>query len=135
MPRFAALLPLIVVVACSPAEPEAASESWAAGRDGLCLTGGGAGLRAGLIVYGEGDANCSLTGSASREGDIIRITPTGDPQCSVEVALSGGGARIGQRIEACNYYCGPGADFSGRNLHRSDRPATSVTDLAGDPIC
>ena len=135
MPRFAALLPLLVILGCSPAEPEAASESWAEGRDGLCVTGSGEALRAGLIIYGGGNANCSMTGSATREGDAIRIRPAGDSQCSVEVIISGNSARVGQRSAACSYYCGPGADYSGRTLQRSDRPVTAVTDFASDPLC
>ena len=136
MPRFAAILPLLAAAACSQQQqPEAASEVWAAGRDGLCLTGSGEALRAGLITYGEGDSNCSIAGSASRDGERIRITPAGDSQCAVEVIVIGDSAKVGQRTSACEYYCGPGADFSGRELQRSEKPVNAIRDFAGDPLC
>ena len=136
--RGLALLFLFAVAGCreEPAvEPQAqAVEIWRNGRDGLCLAGDGTRLRAGLIVYGAGDTNCSLAGAAVREGSRLVITPRGDPACRVEVTLDRDQALLGGRSPACAYYCGPAADFAGRTLDRSEAGA-AVTDFAGDPLC
>ena len=108
--------------------------TWANGRDALCVSGKGNAMRAGLVTYGEGNANCSLSGSATREADVMDIVPTGDPQCTIEVTFSGDQARLGPRKPACGYYCGPTADYAGRRLQRMDKTAR-VTDFAGDSLC
>lgn len=125
---------LLVLAACSPDQPTRTAETWANGRDGLCLAGEGDALRAGLIAYGNRNANCSLAGSAAREGDRLVITPRGEGACRVEIVLKGDTAVIGSRSAACAYYCGPGADYSGRKMKRSDA-GRKVVDLAGDPLC
>ena len=125
---------LLLLAACSPEQPTRTSKVWANGRDGLCLAGEGDAFRAGVIAYGEGNANCSLAGSAAREGERLVITPRGEGACRVEIILKGDTAVIGSRSPACAYYCGPGADYSGRTLQRSDA-GRKVVDLAGDPLC
>jgi len=112
----------------------AAPETYRNGRDALCVGGGDAGLKAGLIAYGEGNGNCSLSGPAVRNRDLLVITPQGDQHCRVEVRIDGQGAVVGPRIPACAYYCGPGADYAGRVLRRS-ASGGPVTDLAGDLLC
>lgn len=131
---YRALPILLVLAGCSP-EPQRTAEAWTGGRDGLCVAGEGEISRAGLITYGPGNANCSLTGTATRTGDKLMITPRGEGACRVEVLLTGDAAVIGPRSPACAYYCGPGADFAGRTLRRSGNPAQKVTDLAGDALC
>jgi hypothetical protein len=128
-------LPILLVVAGCSSEPQRMADTWRSGRDGLCLVGEGGALRAGLIAYGPGNANCSLTGTATRTDDKLVITPRGERACRVEIALNGDTAVIGPRSPACAYYCGPGTDSSGRTLQRSGEPAQKVTDLAGDPLC
>lgn len=92
-------------------------------------------MRAGLIAYGNGDSNCSLSGAANLSDGRLRIVPTGDSRCTVGISLKGRSAVVGERSAACNYYCGPGADFAGRVLIETNGPARPVTDLAGDPLC
>ncbi|WP_310467345.1 hypothetical protein [Sphingomonas sp.] len=120
--------------ACS-SEPEDVAQTWRDGRDGLCLVGEAGALRAGLIAYGAGDANCSLAGKADRAGDKLTITPQGDTNCRVEVAITGEQARLGPLSEACSYYCGPGANFSNRVLQPAADTPAKITDLAGDSLC
>ena len=132
--RRLAPLGLLLAAHCAPAA-DGGEQVWAAGKDGLCLVGAGEQLRAGLITYGSGNTNCTLSGPAERQGETLTITPTGDSACRVQVTISDGRAVLGNREPACSYYCGPGADFAGRTLQQANRPAQSVTDFAGDPLC
>ncbi len=135
--RIALLLPLLLIGSCG--EPEsgpsmAGPEIYRSERNGLCVAGSGESLRAGFIAFGPGDANCSAAGSAERANGVLRITPRGERACLIEITLENGQAVFAARSDACAYYCGPGADFSGLTLqHSSDSRA--VTDLAGDPLC
>lgn len=103
-----------------------------AGRDRLCLKEGEG--RAGFITYGEGDANCSVSGAVQRAGERLTITPDGDAACRIEATLAGEQLTLGQASPACAYYCGPTASFSARQFARTATPQP-VTDLAGDPLC
>ena len=132
--RIFGVLTALLAAACSP-EPQDVAQTWRNGRDGLCLAGQDGDLRAGLIAYGAGDVNCSLAGRAERDGDKLTITPQGDSRCRVDVILAGDQARIGPLADACAYYCGPGADFSGRTLQPSIDAPAKITDLMGDPLC
>jgi hypothetical protein len=104
-------------------------------RDALCIAREGEGLKAGLIAYGDGDTNCSLSGRAQISGNSLVLTPPGDSECSVEVSVANGAATFGQRSAACAYYCGPGANFAGRKLLKTPEASAKVSDFAGDPIC
>ena len=105
------------------------------GRDALCVAREGEALKAGLITYGDGDSNCSVNGRAEIRADALVVIPRGDSECSVEIRVANGSAKVGARSPACAYYCGPGADYSGRELRRTPDAATKVTDFAGDPLC
>jgi hypothetical protein len=104
-------------------------------RDALCVAGEGEALRAGLIAYGTGAANCSLAGRAEARGDVLVITPRGDSECSVEIGFANGVATVGARSPACAYYCGPGADYTGRVLRKTPDSTPKVADFAGDSLC
>ena len=132
------ILPL-VLAACSqePASPTLATGSFAGeGRNRLCIEGSGDQMRAGLIVYGEGNANCSASGKLSRSGEQWALVPKGesDDGCRIAIDIAGGGATVGQLPPNCAYYCGAGASMSGAKF-RLDRPADKATDLAGDSLC
>ena len=102
------------------------------GRDRLCLDERGE--RAGLITFGQGDANCSIRGAVQRSGERITIAPAGDESCRVAGTIAGNQVTLGPRTPGCAYYCGPTADYSGRSFMAVDG-AGPVTDLAGDPLC
>jgi hypothetical protein len=132
-PRASLVFALLLLGGCgAPAvEPQdEANQSYRAGRDGLCLGQS----RAGLITYGQGNVNCSVAGTATRNGNSVSLIPSGDRNCRIAVQIAGDTAVIGPRSPACAYYCGPGADFAGRSLTRS-ASAQAITDLAGDPLC
>ena len=122
----------LLAAGCSPdvPAPPAERQLYAEGRDRLCL----AGERGGLIVYGEGDANCSARGRVERSGDRLVLVPDGDPDCRMEAKLEGDRLALGARAKACAYYCGPGADYAGRALTKN-ASASPAVDFAGDPLC
>lgn len=134
--RSLPLLALLGLAACdqpeAPATAEIATEIWQAGtRDRLCLKGN----RAGFIVYGQGDSNCSARGRAIRSDTQASMVPDGDKSCTFVVAMAGDTATLRAGSGAgCAYYCGPGAAIGDLKLTRA--PATTAaTDLAGDPLC
>ena len=144
--RLLLLVPALLLTACREQDAPAGNQSSAPaagaasglriyagqGRDGLCLDERGG--RAGLVTYGQGDANCSLAGTLQRAGDQLTIIPDGDGSCRVAATLAGGQVTLGPRAPECAYYCGPTADYWGRTLLAADA-AGPVTDLAGDPLC
>jgi hypothetical protein len=121
-------------VAAEPSiAPVAALASYAGvGRDRLCLAE--ADGRAGLVTYGEGDANCSLRGTVQRAGSKLTIIPEGDATCRIDATVTGDGVILGAQGSACSYYCGPTASFAGRSFTRMERPEPA-TDLTGEPLC
>ena len=139
--RFLLIPALLLVSACrqEPAAPadqptgatveQAAGSSptfAGAGRDRLCLAESAG--RAGFITFGEGDANCSVTGSLSRSGERLTITPDGDAACRVEATLAGDRLTLGPASAACAYYCGPSASFADKQFTRTNG-AEPVADL------
>jgi hypothetical protein len=127
------LVLVLLLAACAPeaTEPPAERLLYAGqGRDRLCLTG----LRGGFITYGDGDANCSARGKVERTADRLALIPDGDSDCRIEAKLDGDSLAFGARATACAYYCGPGADYAGKQLARNDAASPAV-DFAGDPLC
>jgi hypothetical protein len=104
------------------------------GRDRLCIAGEAGSLRAGLIAYGPGDANCSAAGQLEQAGEGWTLIPKGEGECRIPLEVEGNGVRVGQPPAACAYYCGPGAEMAGKAYNRADMGAKAV-DLAGDPLC
>ncbi|HVF84142.1 MAG TPA: hypothetical protein VM913_08240 [Sphingomicrobium sp.] len=102
------------------------------GRDRLCLSE--AEGRAGLVIYGEGDANCGVRGTVQRSANRLTVTPEGDAACRIEAAISGDRLILGARNSACAYYCGPTANYAGKTFTRIADPEPAA-DLAGDPLC
>jgi hypothetical protein len=127
----------LLLAACSqqPAEPSIQTGTFAGrGRDRLCIAGESGALRAGLIVYGEGQTNCSASGALQPSGQGWLLIPKGEGDCRIPLDIAGNTVRIGQPPSACAYYCGPSATIAGKSFNRSDMGSTAV-DLAGDPLC
>ena len=123
----------LLLAACSGGTPQSPPERVlydGEGRDRLCL----AGERAGLIAYGEGDANCSVRGRVEKTGEQLTIIPDGDEDCRIDARQQGETIRIRSLSAACNYYCGPGASFDGKAFAKN-AAASPAVDFAGDPLC
>lgn len=135
--RFACLAVLLLAGCSEGVDPGDALVGVYRGsdRDALCIAREGEALEVGLITYGDGDMNCSLNGRAEIRGVGLVVTPRGDSECSVEMQVANGVVSLGRRAAACAYYCGPGANFSGRELRKAPQVSTKVTDFAGDPLC
>lgn len=130
------LLPAVLLLAsCSSRAPAPAAPESALfvgqGRDRLCLSG----PRAGLIAYGQGDRNCSVSGTATRTGDRLVITPAGDSRCRIEALVAGATLRFLPLPAACGFYCAPGASLDGKRFERSTGAPSEARDFAGDPLC
>ena len=136
MRRF--FLLALALSGCKPAgpAPQAAALYRGEGRDRLCLGPDGDGLRAGLVAYGAGDSNCSLSGAAVLDGQALTITPRGDPACTVTATVAGGVARFAPLPAACAYYCAPGVALDGRSFQKVEgADPAEAKDFAGDRLC
>ena len=133
------LLSALTLTACSN-EPAArpsdvlAGTYIGAGRNALCIAGEGGVQRAGVIVYGEGDLNCSASGRLDPTGGTLMLIPSGETECRIPLNVAGEMVTIGAVPAACAYYCAPGARLEGQAFTRSAE-ALPVTDFAGDPLC
>lgn len=132
------ILPLfLLLTACSSehAQPQLAEGTYVGdGRDRLCIAGAPGAYRAGVIVYGKGDINCSAVGRLEHSPEGWNLVPRGEGDCNIPIAIQGSIARIGRITAACDYYCGPSASLAGKSFTRSDANDKAV-DLAGDPLC
>jgi len=104
------------------------------GRDRLCIAGEAGALRAGLIAYGQGDVNCSASGSLQQAGEKWVLLPKGEGDCRIPLNIADGSVTVGHPPAACAYYCGPGATMAGKVYQRSESSSKAV-DLAGDQLC
>lgn len=135
--RFPILVALLAA-ACSQEEPTAigvrAGVFIGAGRNALCIAGDANAQRAGLIVYGDGDGNCSASGRVESARDGFVLIPAGEGDCRIPLAFANRSITIGPVPVACQYYCGSDIALEGTTFVRA-QAATPVTDLAGDPLC
>ena len=129
------LAPLLAACSQEAAQPSLVTGTFAGeGRDRLCIAGKPGAYRAGLIAYGEGNANCSAAGRLKQSGATWVLVPQGEGDCRIPLEINGNIARIGRPPAACSYYCGPGASLAGKAYNRADMGA-KATDFAGDPLC
>ena len=127
----------LLLAACSqkPNSPGMTTGAFAGeGRDRLCIAGEASAMRAGLIAYGQGNANCSAAGNLQQAGADWVLVPKGEGDCRIPIHIDGNTVRIGQPPAACSYYCGPEATMVGKAFNRANMGAKAV-DLAGDPLC
>lgn len=128
---------VLLIAACSqqPAAPSLTTGSFSGnGRDRLCIEGEPGNYRGGLIAYGEGDTNCSASGSIAMEAGKFALVPRGEGPCRIGLVIEGDTVRIAETAAACSYYCGPGARMDGKSFRRA-QPKEAVVDLAGTPLC
>lgn len=104
------------------------------GRNALCIAGTAGQQRAGFIVFGQGDQNCSARGRLEANGAKWALVPDGEGECRIPLEVTGDQVELGAANPSCGYYCGDGVSFSGASFTRSG-DAKAATDLAGDPLC
>jgi hypothetical protein len=131
---------VLLLAACSkePAAPNLASGSFSGeGRDALCIAAPGPEQRAGFIIYGEGDSNCSARGRIEGKDGSWTLVPSGEGDCRIPLSVAGGRISLGTGGPSCTYYCGPGASFAGKTFDSvaSATKRSPTTDFAGEPLC
>ena len=94
----------------------------------------------GFVTWGPGDKNCSGAGTATREGDVLRLRLDGDESCALEARVDGRKVTLPANIpsECQRYYCGSGAQMSGATFDKvggEQADAMRAVDLVGDPLC
>jgi hypothetical protein len=127
-----ALAFVLLLTACSqePAAPKSEPVVYANGRDRLCVHG----ARAGFIVYGRDNANCSARGRIERSQAAASFIPAGDMECKIPLNFKDDQVAFGAISPPCDFYCGPGAAVDGKRLPKSVSASPAV-DFAGDPLC
>jgi hypothetical protein len=109
-------------------------------RNQMCIVErDGAAASFGFVTWAERDQNCSGDGEAVRQGNVLRLTMTGDEQCVIEARIDGTRVTLpGQLPEGCGYYCGRGATLAGASFDKVGgtlEDARRAVDLVGDPLC
>ena len=104
-------------------------------RDGLCISGIGAVQRAGFIVYGDGNSNCSASGTIEQAEGRWTLVPDGESACRIPLTPRGGTVTLGAAGAACAYYCAPGVSIDGKDFTRIESNSAMPKDVAGDPLC
>lgn len=106
----------------------------------LCIVDRGSGdARFGLVVWGANTHSCSGTGSATQEGEVLRLAMAGDESCTIEARIQGGTITLPAEVApGCAYYCGARASLGGASFKlRGGTPqdAMKAKDLVGEPLC
>ena len=105
----------------------------------MCIVEGQGEARFGLVVWGANQHSCSGSGTAARDGDILRLRMAGDETCAIEARISGSTVTLPQSVpDGCAYYCGARASMTGVSFTQkgnSAEDAGKARDLVGDPLC
>ena len=109
-------------------------------RNQLCLIEKDGRTSFGFVTWGEGDGNCSGAGTATREGNRLRLRLDNSESCVLEARVDGQRVTFPTDIAAScrNYYCGPGAQMTNAQFDRtggSEADAQRARDVAGEPLC
>jgi hypothetical protein len=109
-------------------------------RNQMCVVDRATGdARFGLVVWGAGSEGCSGAGAAVRQGDVLRLTMSGDEACTIEARIEGTRVSFpGAVPPGCAYYCSRGARFAGAAFDKTGgtaEDAMRAQDLAGDRLC
>ena len=106
----------------------------------LCIIDRGSGdARFGLVVWGANLHSCSGSGSAVREGNVLRLAMAGDETCAIDAAIAGDTITLPDAApDGCAYYCGARARLGGAAFQRKGATAEDAMrakDLVGEPLC
>ena len=95
--------------------------------------------RFGLVVWGSNMHSCSGSGTARREGDVLKLSMAGDSACTIRATISGTSVKMPADLPAgCSYYCGAQAKLGGvelRQVGTTKVDAMKARDLVGEPLC
>ena len=94
----------------------------------------------GFVTWGPGDKNCSGSGTATREGNVLRLRLDGEESCTLDARIDGRKVTLPASMppQCQSYYCGDGAQLSGAAFDKvggGQPDALRALDLGGDPLC
>ncbi|HEY0115313.1 MAG TPA: hypothetical protein VGB54_06295 [Allosphingosinicella sp.] len=94
----------------------------------------------GFVTWSGGDANCSGSGLATRDGDRLRLQLDGDESCTLEARVEGRRVTLPSSVPAAckTYYCGAGAEMAGAAFDKvggAQADALRAVDLVGEALC
>jgi hypothetical protein len=144
--------------AAAPAAPEARAPSRAAPANGelstliglyeggkagqpdqMCIVERDGGQHFGLVVWGANMHSCSGSGTATREGETLRLAMAGDRTCAIDARIDGTIVTFPPTLpEGCAYYCGARANLANASLTQkgtTPADAAKAKDLVGEPLC
>ncbi|MGZ8286681.1 MAG: hypothetical protein ACXW27_09745 [Allosphingosinicella sp.] len=105
----------------------------------LCLIAKGRETQFGILVWGGNLHSCSGAGRATRNGERLTLTMTGDETCTIDATLRDGVVGLPATLPlGCAYYCGARASLAGARFSRAgsgEAEARKARDIAGDPLC
>jgi hypothetical protein len=105
-------------------------------KNQMCIVEKGGEARFGLLVWGGNLSSCMGAGRATRKGEALTLTMTGDETCTIEATLRDGIVTLPGKLPlGCAYYCGARASFAGARFGRAGDDVKQATDIAGDPLC
>lgn len=109
-------------------------------RNQMCIIDRPAGdAQFGLVVWGPQQRSCSGSGQAVRQGNLLRLTMTGDETCVIEARIEGTRVTLPQTLpQGCAYSWGAGARMTGAAFDKvggTPEDAARAVDLVGDPLC
>jgi hypothetical protein len=100
----------------------------------------GRGTTFGFVTWGANERNCSGSGVAIRQGNVLRLRLDGDESCALDARIDGRKVTFPGDIpsECQRYYCGAGAQMTGATFDKvggEQADALRAADLVGDPLC
>lgn len=106
----------------------------------MCMISDPSGAAAfGIVTRNSNAGNCGGAGQAVRQGNMLRLTMTGDEECLIQAQIDGTRVTFPSALpQSCSYYCGSGASLAGMTFDKTGgttADAKRATDLAGDPLC
>ena len=131
------LLGTMLLTACSKPAPAPVTTGLkpelymaADGRGRLCV--GPDGKSAAIIAFAAGSpVNCSASGRVEGAGATAALVPAGEGACRIPLRIEGDTVTVGSPGPSCDYYCGPGAAWSGQVYRWGD---TSTAETLAEPL-
>ena len=110
-------------------------------RNQMCIIDGEGenDARFGMVVWGAGMHSCSGVGTVAQEGNVLKLSMTGDSACKLEARIEGSTISLPASVpEGCAYYCGARAKLGSARLTQNGdtrEDALKAKDLVGEPLC
>lgn len=108
-------------------------------RSQMCMIERAGSTRFGLVVWTGQNESCSGSGTASRQGDALRLVMAGDEACTIDARIEGTRVTFPAALPAgCAYYCSRAGRIAGVTLDKtggSEGDALRAEDLVGDRLC